>query len=155
VIKAEEQAPHGACFICKAQNAGIIDTINPTGTVLDNKGIKRVTMKKIFGFAVIALLGLSAPSFAQSKVDKTEHAVKHGAKEAWHGTKKGAKAVGNKTAEVASKGEARIADKKSDVWVGPEGQTIYLDDAGKYYWINGKGKRIYVSESALKAKAKH
>jgi hypothetical protein len=111
-------------------------------------------MKKVIGIAIIALLGLSVPSFAQSKVDKAENGIKKGAKSAWHGTKKGARAVGNKTAEVASKGKARITDKKSDQWTGPEGQTIYTDDAGKYYWVNGKGKKIYVSESALKARNK-
>jgi len=102
-------------------------------------------MKKIFGIAVIALLGLSAPSFAQEKVEK-------GAKKAWKGTKKGARKVGHNTAEVASKGKAKATDKKSDTWVGPEGQTIYVDENNKYYWINGRGKRIYVSEAALKAK---
>jgi len=111
-------------------------------------------MKKIFGLAVIALLGLSVPSFAQSKVDKAAHGVKKGATKAWQGTKKGAKAVGNKTAEVTKKGVARVTDKKSDQWVGPQGQTIYIDDLGKYYWINGRGKKIYVSESALKARNK-
>ena len=111
-------------------------------------------MKKIFGLAMIAFLGLSAPSFAQSTADKVGHDVKTGAKKAWHGKKKAGKTVGNKTAEVASKGAARVKDKKSDSWVGPQGQTIYIDDAGKYYWINGKGKHIYVSESALKARNK-
>lgn len=103
-------------------------------------------MKKIFGLALIAILGISAPAFAQdSKVEK-------GAKKAWRGTKKGAKAAGNKTAEVASKGAARVHDKKSDEWVGPNGQTIYVDDNSKYYWINNRGKRIFVEESALKAR---
>ena len=106
-------------------------------------------MKRILVIAVVALLGMSAPSFAQSKEEKTESGVKKGAKKAWKGTKKGAK-----TAEVASKGKASVTDKKSDQWVGPEGQTIYVDDNSKYYWINGKGKRIYVSEAALKAKSK-
>jgi hypothetical protein len=49
---------------------------------------------------------------------------------------------------------ARVTDKKSDQWTGPQGQTIYIDDLGKYYWINGHGKKIYVSESALKARNK-
>jgi hypothetical protein len=111
-------------------------------------------MKKIFAIAVMALLGMSAPSFAQSKVEKAGQGVKKGANKAWKGTKKGAKAVGNKTAEVASKGKAKVTDKKSEQWVGPEGQTIYIDNANKYYWINGKGKRIYVSEAALKARNK-
>jgi hypothetical protein len=112
-------------------------------------------MKKFLGITALALLALSAPSFAQSTVKKAENGVEHGAKKAWHGTKKGAKAVGNKTAEVTKKGVARVTDKKSDQWIGPEGQTIYIDDLGKYYWINGKGKKIYVSESALKARNKH
>jgi hypothetical protein len=111
-------------------------------------------MKKVFGLAVIALLGLSVPSFAQSKADKAAHGVKKGATKAWKGTKKGAKAVGNKTAEVTKKGVARVTDKKSDTWVGPQGQTIYIDDLGKYYWINGRGQKIYVSESALRARNK-
>jgi hypothetical protein len=102
-------------------------------------------MKKIFSIAVIALLGLSAPAFAQEKLEK-------GAKKTWKGTKKGAKKVGHNTAEVASTGKAKVTDKKSDTWVGPEGQSIYVDNNNKYYWINGKGKRIYVSEAALKAK---
>lgn len=116
-------------------------------------------MKKVIGLAFIALLGLSAPAFAQdNKVEKGAKkawsGTKKGANKAWHGTKKGAKAVGNKTAEVASKGAAHVADKKSDQWVGPEGQTIYVDDVNKFYWINGHGKHIYVSESALKARNK-
>jgi hypothetical protein len=111
-------------------------------------------MKKIFGIAFVALLGLSVPSFAQSTVDKAAHDVKKGATKAWHGTKKGAKTVGNKTAEVTEKGVAKVTDKKSDEFVGPDGQSIYIDDLGKYYWVNGKGKKIYVSESSLKAKHK-
>ena len=116
-------------------------------------------MKKIAGFTLIALLGLAAPSFAQDKkenvAEKAWHGTKKGADKAWHGTKKGAKAAGNKTAEEASKGYANVHDKKSDTWVGPEGQTIYVDDGNKYYWVNGHGKKIYVSESALKARNKN
>jgi hypothetical protein len=115
-------------------------------------------MKKIFGIAIIALLGLSAPAFAQNKVERTAgdawRGTKKGAKKAWKGTKKGAKAAGNKTAELASKGASNVHDKASDEWTGPQGQTIYVDDGNKYYWINGSGKKIYVSESALKARNK-
>ena len=103
-------------------------------------------MKKLFGITLIALLGLSAPSFAQ------DSKAKKGVKKAWKSTKKAGKTVGNKTAEVASKGASNVADEKSEKWVGPGGQTIYIDDVDRFYWVNGKGKRIYVSESALKAK---
>jgi hypothetical protein len=113
-------------------------------------------MKKMFGIAIIALLGLSAPAFAQNKVERTAgdawRGTKKGAGKAWKGTKKGAKAAGNKTAEVTSKGASRVTNVKSDEWVGPEGQTIYVDDGNQYYWVNGRGKRIYVSQSALRAR---
>lgn len=105
-------------------------------------------MKKIFGLAVVALLGLSVPALAQdSKVEK-------GAKKAWKGTKKGTKKAAHKSAEVSSKSAARVADQKSDVWIGPEGQTIYVTGGDRYYWVNGRGKRIYVSEDALRARNK-
>ena len=103
-------------------------------------------MKKLVGITFVAVLALSAPSFAQdSKVEK-------GAKSAWTSTKKAGKAVGNKSAELAVKGSSHVTNKKSDKWIGSEGQTIFVDDGNKYYWVNGNGKRIYVSESALKAK---
>lgn len=126
---------------------GVLQFRKFNGTFLVGLSHKIRDMKKLFGLAVVALLGLSVPSFAQSKAEKKAEKI-------WQGTKKGAKKAGNKTAEVASKGKAKATDKKSDTWIGPEGQTIYVDDANKYYWINGRGKRIYVSESALKARNK-
>lgn len=111
-------------------------------------------MKKFFVIAIVALLGSSVPSLAQNKIDTAVKGVKKGASKAWQGTKKGAKAVGNKTAEVTKKGAARVTDKKSDQWMGPAGQTIYIDDLEKFYWINEKGKKIYVSESSLKPRSK-
>lgn len=110
-------------------------------------------MKKIAGISLIALLGLAMPALAQDSTSTTAK-VKHGASKAWQATKKGAKKVGNKTAEIASKGASRITDKKSDEWVGPDGQTIYIDDVNRFYWVDGKGKKIYVTESDLKAKNK-
>jgi hypothetical protein len=98
-------------------------------------------MKKIFSIAVIALLGLSAPAFAQSKTDKAAQGVKKGAKKAWHGTKKGAKKVGDETAELATTGKAKVTDKKSEEWVGPEGQTIYVDDGSKYLLDKRQGQK--------------
>ncbi len=109
-------------------------------------------MKKIFVLAMILFLGLTAPSFAQSTVDKAAHGVKKGTTKAWEGTKKGAKKAGNETAQQASKAKARVTDKKSTQWVGPRGQTIYVTSSNRYYWINGNGKRIYVSKAALKAR---
>ena len=101
---------------------------------------------------LIALfLGFTTPSEAQT-VEKTGNSVKKGVKKGWEGTKKGAKKVGNETAEIATKTKAKVTDNKSSEWEGPEGQTIYIDDGKKYYWINEKGGRIFVTKDQLKPK---
>lgn len=107
-------------------------------------------MKAIQMLAVLALVGFSTPVLAQTTEEKKDSKPK----KVWKDSKKAVKKGADKTAEWATKGKAKTTDKKSDVWVGPEGQTIYIDDGNKYYWVNGKGKRIYVSENALKAKSK-
>ncbi|HZH96641.1 MAG TPA: hypothetical protein VEY06_12180 [Flavisolibacter sp.] len=112
-------------------------------------------MKKIFGLAAISLLvAVSSPAFAQTTVEKAGHGVKSGAKKAGKGIKKGAKAAANETAELATKGKSKITDKKSDEWVGPNGQAIYIDDGSKYFWINERGGREFVTKDKLKAKQK-
>src|SRR5215831_11889886 len=100
-------------------------------------------MKKLMGIvALLFCLGLSYSVSAQA-VKKTTHAVE-----------KGAKKAGNETAEVASKGKATVTDKVYKDKVGPDGQTIYIDDHSKYYWIDEKGHRNYVKEAELKPKSK-
>lgn len=111
-------------------------------------------MKKLFSSAMFAAAIFAASTtFAQTHKD-TSIAQKVGVtvKKGWKATKKTASKVGNKTAEVASKGEAGISDKKYDAKVGPAGQTIYIDRNSYYYYVNSKGRHVYVKESALVAK---
>jgi hypothetical protein len=108
-------------------------------------------MKKIFGIAVVAaFLCFSTSSYAQETEKKGEGIVKKVGKK----IKKGAKKAGNKTAELATKGKAKVTDKTSDEWEGPEGQTIYVDDGNKYYWVDKKGSRHWVVKEQLKPKKK-
>lgn len=110
-------------------------------------------MKKILsGLVIMVAIGVATPSFAQSKVDKAGQAVKKGATKAAHGVKKGAKKAGDETAEHATIAKAKVTDKKSSEWVGPDGQDIYVDDGSKFYWIDSKGKRNFVAKDQLKAK---
>ena len=118
-------------------------------------------MKKIIGIAVMAgFLSLAHTSFAQDSTKdegalrKAGHGIEKGAKKAGKGVKKGAVKAGNETAELASKGKAKLTDKKSDEWVGPEGQTIYIDDGTKYYWVNEKGGKVFVTREELRPKQK-
>ena len=66
-----------------------------------------------------------------------------------------AKKVGNKTAEVASKGKSAVVDEVYKDKIGPAGQSpIYIDHDSKYYYVDKKGKKVYVAKSSLKNKPK-
>ena len=99
-------------------------------------------MKKVFSlFLLVLMLSFSSTVVAQSKV-----------KQAGREVKKGTKKAGKKTAEVASKGKARITDQEHKDKVGPNGENIYIDNRSRYYWIDKKGRRHYIPEEALKNK---
>ncbi|WP_203235066.1 hypothetical protein [Mucilaginibacter terrigena] len=108
-------------------------------------------MKKLFKTTMFAAaLFAASTSYAQTHKDTTlGQKVGTTAKKGWHATKKAAKTVGNKTAEVASKGASAVTDKKYDAKVGPQGQTIYIDKNSYYYYVNKKGRHIYVPKVQL------
>jgi len=65
------------------------------------------------------------------------------------------KKAGNKTAELASKGKSSVVDEVYKDKVGPAGQSpIYIDHSSKYYYVDKKGKKVYVAKSSLKDKPK-
>ncbi len=66
--------------------------------------------------------------------------------------KKGARKAGDKTSELGAKGVAEVKDKTYADKVGPDGQTIYIDKHSKYYYINKKGDKVYVTKLELKDK---
>lgn len=101
--------------------------------------------------ALAVLLGFVAPSYAQDTTIKKEGAVKKAGKKIG----KGAKKAGHETAKLAAKGKAKLTDKTSHEWEGPNGQTIYIDDGHKYYWVDEKGARRWVTKDQLKPKTKH
>jgi hypothetical protein len=94
-------------------------------------------MKKlVLCIGLICLLGCYTASQAQVKED----------------VKKTAKKVGNKTAETASKAKSAVVDQKYKGKCGPDGQTIYIDNHDKYYWVDKKGRKQYIAKAALKDK---
>jgi hypothetical protein len=110
-------------------------------------------MKKIIGIAFMALfLGLGTVVGAQEKT--TGEKVESGAKKAGKGVKKGAKAVGKKSAEVGSKTKAKVTDQVYKEKIGPNGETIYIDNTNRYYWIDKKGHKHYLPYGQLKDKPK-
>lgn len=98
-------------------------------------------MKKVLGISLFLLFGMTGIASAQDK-DRTKEARKE--------IKQGAKKAGNKTAEVASKGKSKITDKAVKEKMGPNGETIYIDNDSRYYWVDKKGRKHFIPEARLK-----
>ena len=116
--------------------------------------------------ADVALYGLKTgqPSGADSYRDEKEE-IKEDAREARDEVKseankasdeveEGAQSVGDKINEGANDAAAAIKDQKVDDKVGPGGETVYLNDEAKYYYINNEGDKVFISKIQLKDKPK-
>lgn len=63
-----------------------------------------------------------------------------------------AKKIGNKTASVAVKGAMKITDKTYKGKEGPGGQTVYIDKKDRKYYVDDKGKKVYLKPSEIRDK---
>ena len=63
---------------------------------------------------------------------------------------KGAKSVGNKTAEVAVKGTAKVADQTYKGKMAPDGSNVYIDGKNNKYYVNIKGAKVYLKASEIR-----
>ena len=106
-------------------------------------------MKKKFAIGLLTLAlfgGLTLSVSAQEKktevgqvLDKTGKAIG-----------KGAKSVGNKTAEVAVKGGSKVADKTWKGKMAPDGTDVYINSKNEKYYVNSKGAKIWLKPSQIK-----
>lgn len=116
--------------------------------------------------ADVALFGLKTnqPSGSDSYSDEKEE-LKEDAREARDEAKEEAdevsddveketQSVGDKIDEGANDAAAAIKDQKVDDKVGPGGETVYLDEDAKYYYINDEGKKVFITKIELKDKPK-
>ena len=60
--------------------------------------------------------------------------------------------VGDGISEGVNDAASAIKDQKVKDKVGPGGETAYIDDDGKYYYINNEGDKIFITELQLKDK---
>ena len=115
--------------------------------------------------ADVALYGLKTnqPNGSDSYKDEKEEIkkdakearddVKEEANEAADDVKKGTQSVGDKVSEGANDAAAAIKDQKVDDKVGPGGETVYINEDAKYYYINDQGDKVFISKIKLKDKS--
>lgn len=114
---------------------------------------------------ITGILALNSPVQAQDTVKKQEalrveeskarevkNHVVNGVKDGATEIKQAGKEIGNKTAALTMKGTAAITDQKLRDKTGPGGQTVYVDKYKNYYYINDRGRKVYLRTDALKDK---
>ncbi|MFD0939595.1 hypothetical protein [Pedobacter boryungensis] len=102
------------------------------------------TKKYLIG-SLAAMAMIASVSFSASAQEKKTEAGKVLQK-----TGKVAKSVGNKTAEVAVKGTAKVVDAKYKGRMAPDGSDVYIDGKNNKYYINSKGAKIYLKASQIR-----
>jgi hypothetical protein len=65
-----------------------------------------------------------------------------------------AEKVGNKTAEVAVKGGAKVVDQTYKGMMAPDGTNVYIDGKNRKYYINKRGAKVYLKASQIKKRSK-
>lgn len=105
------------------------------------------TKKYILGLAAMAMMAsVTFTAVAQEKKTEVGKALKKTGK----AVEKGAKSVGNKTAEVAVKGGAKVVDQTYKGKMAPDGSNVYIDGKNNKYYINKKGAKIHLKASEIK-----
>jgi hypothetical protein len=66
--------------------------------------------------------------------------------------KKTATKIGNTTASVAVKGTSKLTDKTYKGKEGPHGETVYIDKRDRKFYVNGKGRKVYLKSSQIRDK---
>jgi len=108
-------------------------------------------MKNTLKIALLAAgLMMAGEGFAQTKKDTTVgKQIGNAAKDVGHATVKGAKAVGKKTSELAAKGAAAVTDKRYDGHWALTGELVYIDENGKYFYVDKKGHRQFITKAQM------
>jgi hypothetical protein len=81
---------------------------------------------------------------------KVGNATSSAAKDVGNATATGAKKVGNKTSELASKGAAAVANKRYEGHWALTGELVYIDEYGRYFYVDKKGHRQFITKAQMK-----
>ena len=88
----------------------------------------------------------------EREADEVGDDVKREANEAEAEMKEEGDKVENKTKEVLKDVESDIKDEKVEGKESPSGETVYIDEKGKYYYIDNAGNKVFIAKELLKDK---
>jgi len=60
--------------------------------------------------------------------------------------------LGHKIGKTATTVGDAVTDKRYKGKMGPDGQTIYINKNSHYFYVDKKGKRVYLKKSELRDK---
>ena len=107
------------------------------------------TKKYVIGLAAMAMItSVTFTASAQEKKTEAGKVIQKTGKT----VEKGAKSVGNKTAEVAVKGGAKVVDQTYKGKMAPDGSNVYIDGKNNKYYINKKGAKIYLKAIEIRTR---
>ena len=86
------------------------------------------------------------------EADEAEREIEAETEETESDLERAAEDVGDGISEGVNDAASAIKDKKVKDKVGPGGETAYVDDHGKYYYINNEGTKVYITKLQLKDK---
>jgi len=105
--------------------------------------------KYVIGFVAMAMItSVSFTANAQEKKTEAGKVIQKTGK----AVEKGAKSVGNKTAEVTVKGGAKVVDQTYKGKMAPDGSNVYIDGKNNKYYINKKGAKVYLKAIEIKTR---
>jgi len=93
-----------------------------------------------------------AASDVKRESNEAAEDVKRESNEAAEDVKREGQSAGDKVSEGVNDAAAAIKDEKVKDKVGPGNETVYLDDDGKYYYINNEGNKVNILKVQLKNK---
>jgi type II secretory pathway pseudopilin PulG len=106
---------------------------------------KKYLIGGLAAMAMIASVTFTAAAQEKKKTEAGKVIQKTG-----KAVEKGAKSVGNKTAEVAVKGTAKVADQTYKGKMAPDGSNVYIDGRNNKYYVNIKGAKVYLKPSEIR-----
>jgi hypothetical protein len=86
------------------------------------------------------------------EANEAEGEIKEESREAKENAKEAADKTENKTKEIVNDIGADLRDEKVEGKVGPNNETVYIDENGKYYVIDNAGKKVSLTKAQLKDK---